>query len=76
VELLSPTLQMIRDDALVEGYVKGIELGLKLRFGAPGVALMTRVRAIEELPALEALFTAVETVLDLPAFAAMLPPQT
>lgn len=78
VQILPQTFQLYKDEGLeagrAEGRAEGIELGLKLRFGQPGLDLVPRVRAVKDPAALDALFKAVETAPDLAAFAALLPP--
>ncbi len=76
--IITPTEQMWLEQGeargRAEGRHDGIELGLKLRFGPAGVALMPRVREVKDPAALGSLLTAVETATDLAAFAALLPP--
>ena len=71
--------RLARDEGLAEGRAEAlqpaIELGLKLRFGQPGVELMPRIREIKDLSALDAIFRAIETAPDLDALRNMLPPQ-
>lgn len=58
-----------------KGQVQGIQLGLKLRFGADGLALVPRVQQITDPSALEAFLNAIETAPDLDALRALLPPE-
>ena len=57
------------------GRLDGIQLGLKLRFGANGLALMPRVRQLTDPAAVEVFLNAIETAPDLGALRAMLPPE-
>jgi hypothetical protein len=57
-----PHIQRIwREEGLHEGLLKGIELGLKLRFGAAGLELLPEIRQLEEHEKLEAVLEAIET---------------
>jgi len=47
---------------LRQGLLAGIRLGLKLRFGAEGVALLPEIYRIEDVALLQALQDALETV--------------
>ncbi|HEY1186675.1 MAG TPA: hypothetical protein VGE74_03410 [Gemmata sp.] len=58
-----------------QGRCDGIQLGLKLRFGAPGLELMPRVRQLTDLGAIGAFLNAIETAPDLDALRALLPPE-
>ena len=98
MELLSPTYQLIRNDAheagraegMIEGEAKGraeghatlvasfhtgIELGLKLRFGPPGLKLMEQVRAVTDPALLMQFLKAIESAPDLETLRNLLPPQ-
>jgi len=91
VELLSETFQLCRDEGLAEGRAEGrtlgqtegqrmglqraIELGLKRRFGEPGLDLLPRIKAVTDIAALENLIDTVQTASDLAALAASLPVQ-
>jgi len=59
----------------VKGRLDGIQLGLKLRFGAQGSELMPRVRQLTDPVTVDAFLKAIETAPDLDALRAMLPPQ-
>jgi hypothetical protein len=74
VERLSPTLQDCWDEGLATGLQRAIERGLNRRFGQAGLDLVPRVRLVTASAALEDLIDAVETVPNLDAFRAMLPP--
>ena len=63
------------DQGRAEGRLDGIELGLKLRFGQPGLDLMPHVREIKDLSTLDTFFRAIETAPDLDALRNLLPPQ-
>jgi hypothetical protein len=89
--LLSPTEELWREDAINEGkaegkaqgmaqgkaqgMTQGIEAILDIRFGAEGLALMSRVRQIADPAILEQLLRASRTASNLDTFRAMLPPQ-
>jgi hypothetical protein len=60
---------------MAQGMAQGIEAILDLRFGVEGLALMARIRQINDAAALEQLLRASKTVPDLDALRAMLPPQ-
>ena len=64
-----------RTEGRTEGRFDGIQLGLKLRFGSPGLDLMPRVRQLTDPGAVETFFNAIETAPDLGALRNMLPPQ-
>lgn len=72
--IITPTERLWMDQGRAEGLHRGIESLLKLRFGPAGVALMPRVREVKDPAALEPLLSAVESVPDPGAFAALLPP--
>jgi hypothetical protein len=44
-----------------EGLLEGIALGLKLRFGVPGLALLPEIREIQDMAVLEAILKGLET---------------
>jgi hypothetical protein len=67
--------RMALDQGRAEGRLDGIELGLKLRFGQPGLDLMPRVREVKDPASLEAFLKAIETAPDLDALRNILPPQ-
>jgi len=71
---ISPTERLWLDQGTVKGLIRGIELGLDVRFGDAGLELMPRVRAMNELAMLEAFHRAVTTQ-TLDALRALLPPE-
>ena len=77
--LLSPTQELWQEEAeakaLSRGLSNGIEAVLDIRFGADGLALMPRVRQLDDPAALESLLRASKTAPDLDALHAMLPPE-
>ncbi len=90
VERLSPTYQLIRDDAFEAGLAKGEAKGqaqiagavhtaaedvLRARFGQPGLDLMPRIREINDAEAIGLLFKAIGTAPDLETLRNLLPPQ-
>jgi hypothetical protein len=85
MERLSPTYQLIRDDALEAGRAEGlasliatfhagIKLGLKLRFGPPGLSLMEQIRGVTDPTVLGQLLDAIEPAPDLDSLRNLLPP--
>jgi hypothetical protein len=54
-------LQRERAEGLREGLLKGLALSLALKFGPGAKKLMTRVRRIKDVAALDALYRTVET---------------
>ena len=80
MQLITQSEQIWLDQGLQKGLQHGlqraIELGLKLKFGPPGLELLPRVKAISDRVVLESLLEAVETLPDLDAFRKLLPPQT
>ena len=83
VQLLSPMEQMWKEEGLAKGVQEGLQQGLqqglqaalKLRFKQAGLDQMPRVQAITDPVELERLLEALETVPDVEAFSALLPPQ-
>ena len=85
VELLSPTYQLIRDDALEAGRAEGqaqiaaavhsaAEDVLRARFGQPGVDLMPLIRQINDGHTIGVLIKAIWTAPDLDTLRGLLPP--
>jgi hypothetical protein len=76
---LPPLFEDFKNEGIAEGRAEGradgIEAVLDLRFGAPGVELMPRVRKITDAAVLERLLREAKSVPDVAAFAALLPPQ-
>ncbi|MBY0458812.1 MAG: hypothetical protein K2V38_15855 [Gemmataceae bacterium] len=72
---ISPTEQLWLERGEARGQLKGIQLGLKLRFGESGLELMPRVRQLAEAAAVEAFLNAIETAPDLGALRGLLPPE-
>ena len=50
-----------------EGLLEGIEVGLKLKFGATGLALLPEIRKIQDVTVLEAILKGLETAAELEA---------
>jgi hypothetical protein len=73
---ITTTERVWLEEGRAEGRIDGIELGLKLRFGQPGLDLMPRVRSVKDASALEVFLKAIETAPDLDTLRNMLPPQT
>lgn len=74
--IITPTERLWMDQGRLEGRLEAIQLGLKLRFGQPGLDLIPRVRTVTDLAALDAIFQAIDTAPDLDAIRNLLPPQT
>jgi hypothetical protein len=81
VELLSPTYQLIRDDALEEGRAQiatavhtAAEDVLRARFGQSGLDLIPRIRQIHDVHAIGTLIKAIGTAPDLETLRGLLPP--
>jgi hypothetical protein len=72
--LLSPTQQLHQDLNIAKGRIDGIEAILDLRFGAEGLALMPRIRQLDDPEIVEQLLQASKTA-DLDTLRNMLPPQ-
>jgi hypothetical protein len=54
---ITPTERLL----MKKGLLKGIELGLKLKFGAEGLELLPEIRALSDLQVLDDVFEAIET---------------
>jgi hypothetical protein len=61
-----------REQGARDELLETIRLGLKQKFGAPGARLMSRIRAVDELPRLRALVLALIKAESLQAFRAEL----
>ena len=57
---LQQGLQQGRQEGRQEGLLKAVELGLKLKFGAAGLALLPEIAALTDLAALEKIVAALE----------------
>jgi hypothetical protein len=56
-----PFIDIAERTGLRKGLLRGIELGLKLKFGEEGLKLLPEIQAIDELSTLESVFAAIET---------------
>ena len=76
---VTPREQQLMDRGFAKGRTEGrletIRLGLKLRFGQPGLELMPQVSSLADPAAVESFLSAVETAPDLDALRNLLPPQ-
>src|SRR5438552_2393123 len=54
---ITPTERLL----MKKGLLKGIELGLKLKFGDEGLELLPEIRALSDLQVLDDVFEAIET---------------
>lgn len=76
---ITPLEQTWLEEGIAKGLLLGrldtIRLGLKLRFGQPGLDLLPRVRAVTELATLDAIVQAIETAPNLDAIRQLLPPE-
>ncbi|HYH67251.1 MAG TPA: hypothetical protein VD866_21320 [Urbifossiella sp.] len=78
VPFITQTEQLWMNDGIAVGRQRGLRDGvrtvLRVRFGAPGLALMPRVEKVTDPAALESLLDAIADAPDLAALDALLPP--
>jgi hypothetical protein len=55
-----PSLSYLERRGRRQGFLKAAQIGLKLKFGAEGMALMPEVEKVEDLAVLEAICDAIE----------------
>lgn len=56
-----------RQEGRQQGLLEGIALGLKLKFGAAGLALLPEIREVQDVAMLEAILKELETADELEA---------
>ena len=52
--------RIAKEEGEIEGEIKGIELGLDLKFGPQGLELMEEIKKIDNLTVLQQIFSAIK----------------